>query len=69
MRDTNRIKPFCEALAKVWESNPDLRFGQLTSNLATYTLSKYGRDIFYIEDNELMELLYEMLNQERSKDE
>lgn len=69
MRDTDRIKLFCEELAKAWESNPDLRFGQLSINLATYALTRYGLDIFYIEDDKVIELLYEILNQERSKDE
>lgn len=29
MRDPARIRPLTDALARLWMSNPDLRFGQL----------------------------------------
>ena len=33
MRNTNRIRPFCNELATIWETNfPDWRFGQLMMN-------------------------------------
>jgi len=35
MRDKNRIRPFLEELAKEWDKYPDLRFGQLMSDLGT----------------------------------
>ena len=28
MRDINRIRPFLDKVAEVWERYPDLRFGQ-----------------------------------------
>lgn len=31
MRDPNRIKPFLNKFAELWEKYPDLRFGQLIS--------------------------------------
>ena len=59
MRDLNRIKPFCEELATLWENYPDLRFGQIMSNLARYCQWEKKKDMFYIEDDELMEIIRE----------
>ena len=33
MRDINRIDPFLKKFAKMWKKCPDMRFGQLISNL------------------------------------
>ncbi len=55
MRDPKRIAPFCEDLAELWSKVPDWRFGQLMSNLMSHYMSETGRDVFYVEDNELME--------------
>lgn len=33
MRDPERIRPFLERLAELWERSPDQRFGQLIMNL------------------------------------
>ena len=33
MRDPNRIRPFLNRVAEVWEKHPDLRFGQLILNV------------------------------------
>ena len=61
MRDQNRIKPFCEEFAKLWSKYPDLRFGQIMSNIARYIQMEYGKDIFYLEENELMEIIKHQL--------
>ena len=61
MRDLNRIKPFCEEFAALWENYPDLRFGQIVSNLARYCQWETGQDMFYIEDDELMEIIRKQL--------
>ena len=54
MRDINRIYPFCMRLAQIWsEKTPDLRFMQLISNLQ----SAIGNDGFYIEDDQILEIL------------
>ena len=50
MRDPNRIRPFCNILAAAWEQYPDLRFGQLISNVI-------GNYQFYMEDDEALERL------------
>lgn len=58
MRDPKRIKKFCDRLAKVWENAPDWRFGQLISNMFGEVWAKHG-DIFFIEDDKMIEYLEE----------
>lgn len=58
MRDPKRIKKFCDRLAKVWENAPDWRFGQLISNAFGEVWTKHG-DIFFIEDDKMIEYLEE----------
>lgn len=57
MRDPKRIDEFCEALRQKWHEMPDWRFGQLMCNFLGDVQSEQRRDIFYIEDGELLELL------------
>ena len=49
MRDPKRINKVLAAIGEVWEKNPDLRLGQLLSNVY--------RDpaLYYIEDDKLVE--------------
>ena len=62
MRNRNRIKPFLIEVLKQWEKVPDMRFGQLMENLSSFAKVKYGaEDLFYIEDNELLNMLKEYL--------
>jgi hypothetical protein len=61
MRDINRIKPFCDELAELWSKYPDLRFGQIMSNIARYVQMEHKRDIFYYEDEELLKVIRERL--------
>lgn len=61
LRTLDRINPFCNKLAELWTKNPDLRFGQIISNLSRYAESNYGKDIFYLEEPELLKVLEEML--------
>jgi len=58
MRDPNRIHGILEDLERLWKKYPDLRLGQLLEN------AKYGltgevemRDLFYLEDEELISIL------------
>lgn len=52
MRKKERIKPFMEEMAKIWESNcPDWRFGQLMVNV----LNSFEIDPFFIEEEEMLE--------------
>ena len=52
MRDPKRIKPLLEQIEKVWLKHPDLRLCQLLSNHFPDC-----NDLFYIEDDKLMEEL------------
>ena len=55
MRDPKRIRKYCNKLAELWEQVPDWRFGQLISNvLGEYQAEKH-RDIFFPEDEEMIE--------------
>lgn len=49
MRDPERIPVILGRLRKVWEKNPNLRLGQLITNV-------FG-DAYYIEDEKLVEAL------------
>ena len=58
MRDINRIDEVLAALKENWEKVPDWRLGQLLCNLQ----SAAGNDLFYVEDDEFVELLEEYFN-------
>lgn len=53
MRDINRIEPLLEEFKLIWKSSPDLRMGQIICCLAK------NKDVFNIEDYELMERIKE----------
>ena len=55
MRDYKRISKFCDRLAAVWACVPDWRFGQLMSNMLGEFVHRTGKDIFFPEDDELIE--------------
>ena len=57
MRDPNRIDQFCNDLAACWHRVPDWRFGQLISNVLGAYVSETKRDIFFPEDNEIMDFI------------
>lgn len=61
MRDVNRIKPFCDELAELWSKHPDLRFGQIMSNIARYMQMEHRRDMFFMEEEELIKVLRDRL--------
>ena len=58
MRDPTRIKPFMIRLAHKWMKHlPDWRFGQLMSNFLGWVHQTTGKDIFFIEDDEMLALV------------
>lgn len=57
MRDPNRIAKFCDRLAEAWRTNPDLRFGQFVLNALGSIQAEKRRDVFYIEDDEMIEAI------------
>ena len=59
MRDPNRIAHLLVLLGKLWKRNSDLRFSQIVEILK----SKLGTDdMFYVEDDDLIKLLEEMVD-------
>lgn len=64
MRDVNRIKPFCDEFAELWANYPDLRFGQIMSNIARYCQIEKRIDMFFLEENELMEIIRNQLRKD-----
>lgn len=58
-RDINRIDPFLEEVGKVWkEKCPNWRFGQIMSNIQR-VMKTHDTDIFYMEEDELLEYMKE----------
>lgn len=54
-KDPERINPFLEEIGKIWkQSKSDMRFGQFITNVF-----KPGEDIFYYEDDILLEKIKE----------
>ena len=64
MRDASRIKPFCDEFAELWSRYPDLRFGQIMSNIERYVQMEHRKDMFYMEDKELMEIIRHQLRKD-----
>lgn len=62
MRDPNRIDEFCDELKKMWHQVPDWRFGQLISNALGEVQINRKRDIFFIEDDEMLKDLKEIFD-------
>lgn len=63
MRDPNRIYPFCMKLAELWSNYPDLRFGQIMSNVFSCIEGEDWHP-FYVEDDEMMEYINHQLRKE-----
>lgn len=63
MRDPNRLYKFYENLRDIHMTYfPDWRFGQLMINFIEWYYNKYGRDIFYIEDDKMSIILDEFVS-------
>lgn len=62
MRDIKRIRPFCNALASIWEEYAgDWRFGQLICNVFGQMAAE-GRDPFFPEENEMIDYFKNYFN-------
>lgn len=64
MRDPKRIDEFCNELARMWHKVPDWRFGQLISNVLGDYQTKTKRDIFFPEDDELLDFFKRYFGEE-----
>lgn len=68
MRDPKRIDRILFILREYWKTNPDLRLGQIVTNLTTATHKMEDADgfpgisIFSLEDNDMEKLLLESLD-------
>jgi uncharacterized protein YihD (DUF1040 family) len=63
MRDPQRIDEILKRLGDIWKENPDLRLGQLISNVIHDT-----NNLFYIEDlvlTDLIEMYYNSLKKNK----
>lgn len=63
MRNPNRIYEILNLLQRGWEKVPDLRFGQLIENLKRYINID---DLFYIEDDEMVEKIIDFFDLEEN---
>lgn len=61
MRDPKRISIVLKAIKEIWAKNPDLRLGQLICNVARDPV------VYYLEDDELVNMLYAFYSTESSK--
>ena len=59
MRDPKRIDEFCNQLALLWHKVPDWRFGQFISNVLGAYVAETKRDIFFPENDEIMQYMKE----------
>lgn len=59
MRDHLYIEEFCAELARLWHKHPDLRFGQMFSNVCSTF------DPFYIEDDKMLKMFKRYFNEEQ----
>jgi uncharacterized protein YihD (DUF1040 family) len=64
MRDPNRIEVILEAIKKYWKENPDLRLGQIVTNLAPNTGydTCFHPNIYYLEDDDFLKSLEKELS-------
>ena len=65
MRDVNRLyKIYTELMALHISEALDIRFGQLFYNFTRWLESEHRKDIFYIEDDQIVKLMKESLHVE-----
>lgn len=64
MRDPKRIKAFCDELASLWGKVPDWRFGQLMSNVLGDYVYETHQDVFFPEDDELLDFFRQYFSKE-----
>lgn len=60
MRDPAKIDKMINIIRAVWKESPDLRLGQLIMNI-----SPGGQDIFYLEDDRLLDAMKDELARAR----
>jgi hypothetical protein len=69
MRDTNRLDKFYDELKEIHKKNfPDWRFGQLIVNVLADWQAKTKRDIFFPEEDEVIQIFRDYANKERENE-
>ena len=63
MRNPERIKPYCDALATLWKTVPDLRLSQFMYTLINAWEVRRGSSAFYAEDEDFLTFAFEYLNE------
>ena len=64
MRDPKRLAGFYETMGKIHaEFLPDWRFGQLMQNFIGWHYQKYGTDVFYVEEEKMLERFSSYVNE------
>ena len=66
MRDKRRIKPYCDALASIWQVAPDLRLSQLMMDTISAYTNEHGTDPYYVEDEDFILYVYEVIRKMKS---
>ena len=63
MRDINRIDKFGDEFTKIWKTSfADQRFGQLCSNFFGWLMSEKKIDLFFPEEDKMIEYFKEYAN-------
>ena len=66
MRDINRLDKFYDELKEIHKKHfPDWRFGQLLVNVLADWQTKTKRDIFFPEEDEMIQIFRDYVNEER----
>ena len=65
MRDINRLNNFYDELKRIHKYVPDWRFGQFIMNFMSWYYTKYKRDCFYIEEDEMIKYIEEFIDKVR----
>lgn len=66
-RNPDRIYTILDQLRTYWLANHDLRLGQILSTIATDKM-QYSTDVFYMEDKDLLDVLWELNNAKTSEE-
>lgn len=67
MRSAERIDLFTVELNRIWKTYfIDWRFGQFMNNFLGWVQSEKKKDIFFIEEKEMLDLLYECCGEKKN---
>lgn len=63
MRQANRLPPFYKELQRIHMKYPDVRFGQLFYSFFHWIYYEQNKDIFYMEEDQLLKLFKECMKE------